>query len=45
MFYVNDQISNQEYLYGVGRNMKSLVKSEDNGLNWKIISDYEFNTV
>ena len=45
VFWILDNDYTKEYLYGVGYDKVSYVRSDDGGLNWKAISPEEFTTV
>ncbi|CAF0786583.1 unnamed protein product [Brachionus calyciflorus] len=45
VFYVKELNSGKEFLYGVAKNKVNFVRSDDNGVIWKIISSKEFNDI
>jgi hypothetical protein len=47
VFWIRDgQSANlNEYLYAIANNKETYLRSGDLGMNWKSVSEYEFNTV
>jgi hypothetical protein len=43
--YIYDLSTLSESLYGVSRDLKNYVRSDDNGITWKAISTNEVNIV
>lgn len=45
IFWIRDQNVLKDYLYGLAKDKTNYLRSDDFGLTWKSVSEYEFKTV
>ena len=45
VFWVKDQDILREFVYGIGNDKVSYLRTDDYGISWKAVSPYEFETV